>query len=162
MTITYRPTLADLVHAARAWEGRHWSMARYVVAIALIGCGSLLILGAGQWWGLVFVLFGVLEWFNFLPAAVLRAVLEFRANPKYREEYRLTLTPETLGFRTDTIDSTVKWTHYSRVVETDKAFILVYGKGMYTVIPKRALANDAQCHELRSLLSSVIVERGAA
>jgi hypothetical protein len=156
MTISYRPTQADLVHAARVWEGRHWKVARYVVAGTLIACGAFLLVAAGRWWGCAFVLVGLLEAFNLLPAAVLGAVLEFRANPKFREEHHLTLTPESLRFRTTTIDSTLKWTLYSHFFETGKAFILVYGKRMYTVIPKRALNGDAEVGELRQLLAGAI------
>ena len=153
MKITYRLTQADVVHAARAWEGQHWKIARYVVASALFACGGFLVVSAGLWWGAVFVLVGLLEAFNLLPAAVIRAMIEYRTNPKFREEFQLTLTPEGLHFRTPTIDSRLKWTLYSDFFETSRAFILVYGKRMYTVIPKRALNNDAQLREIRELLS---------
>jgi len=156
MTITYRPTQADLIHAARTWEGQHWKAARYIVAAALIACGIFLVISSGLWWGALFVLVGLLEAFNLLPSAVLRAIIEFRTNPKFLEEYQLTLTTESLHFQTTTIDSTLKWTMYTGFLETSRAFILVYGKRMYTVIPKRALDNDAKIHEIRELLSSVI------
>jgi len=156
MTLTYRPTQADLVHAARAWEGRRWRVARYVVAAVLVACGSFVVVGAGSWWGGVFVLVGLLEAFNLLPAAVIRAMIEYRANPKFRDEVQLTLTPDGLHFRTSMIDSTLMWTLYSDYFETNRAFMLVYGKRMYTVIPKRALDGDAQLREIRELLSSAI------
>jgi hypothetical protein len=133
-----------------------------VVAGTLVGCGAFLLVGAGRWWGAAFALAGLLEAFNLLPAAVLGAVLEFRANPKFREEHQLTLTPESLRFRTATIDSTLKWELYSHFFETGKAFILVYGKRMYTVIPKRALHGDAQLGELRQLLARAIGDRAGA
>lgn len=158
MTIRYRPTQADLVHAARVWEREHWKGARYVVAGLLLACGVSILL-VGRWWGGAFVLAGLLEALNLLPAAVVRAMLEFRANPKFREEYQLSLTPQALRFQTATIDSTLKWTHYSRFFETSKAFILVYGTRMYTVIPKRALGGDGQLGELRALLTDVIGDR---
>jgi hypothetical protein len=158
MIITFRPALPDLIHAARAWEGRHWRVARYAVAVGLLACGSFLLINAERWWGGIFVAFGVLEAFNLLPAAVVRAMIEFHANPKFREEYQLTLTPESLHFCTTTINSTLKWTHYTQFFETQKAFILIYGKRMYTVIPKRALVHDSQLRELRELLSQVFGE----
>jgi len=156
MKITYQPSQADLIHAARTWEGQHWKAARYIVATALIAYGIYLVVSSGLWWGTLFVLVGLLEAFNFLPSATLRAVIEFRTNPKFQEEYRLTLTTESLHFRTATIDSTLKWTMYTGFIETSRAFILVYGKRMYTIIPKRALDNDTKIHEIRELLSNVI------
>jgi hypothetical protein len=108
------------------------------------------------WWGTLFVLVGLLEAFNLLPSAALRAIIEFRTNPKCQEEYQLTLSSENLHFRTTTVDSTLKWTMYTGFLETSKAFILVYGKRMYTIIPKRALDNDTKTHEIRELLTNVI------
>lgn len=109
-----------------------------------------------MWWGTIFILFGLLEAFNLLPSAALRAIIEFRTNPKFREEYQLTLTPESLHFRTPTIDSTLKWTMYTNFLETSRVFLLEYGKHMYTVIPKSALDNDSKINEIRELLSSMI------
>ncbi len=109
--------------------------------------------------GHYFPLVGVAELFNLLPASAIRAFIEFRSNPKFREEYQLTLTDEHLLFRTDTIDSTLKWTHYTDYYETAKAFILVYGKRMYTVIPKRALADNDQLEYVRSLFARVVAHQ---
>ncbi len=113
-----------------------------------------------SWWGALFVFLGILEASNLLPAMVLRAIIEYRSNPKFREEFQLRLTPENLHFRTPTIDSTLRWTHYSDFFESRRAFILVYGKRMYTVIPKRALNGEAQLPEIRDLLNRVIRGRG--
>ncbi len=156
MTITYRPSLGDLVHAARIWEANHWKTANRLVAIALLAFGAFLVYGRTYPWAVLFLILGLLEFFNLLPAAVLRAFIEWKSNPKFREEYQLTITPEHLHFRTETIDSTLKWTHYSSYLETSKAFILIYGKRMYTVIPKRALASPEQPEQLRNLLRNAI------
>ncbi len=156
MTFTYQATQSDLIHAARTWEGQHWKAARYIVAAILIAYGVFVLIGSGLWWGALFVLVGLLETFNLLPGSIIRAIIEFRTNPKFREEYQLTFSTESLHFRTATIDSTLKWTMYTGFLETSKAFILVYGKRMYTIIPKRALDSDASSHELREFLCSVI------
>jgi hypothetical protein len=156
ITIIFRPELRDLLHAARVWEANHWKIANRVVATVLLAWGGFLLYMTSYAWGIIFLFVGILELFNLLPAAAIRAFIEFRANPKFREEYQLTIADERLLFRTATIDSTLKWTHYTDYYETSKAFILVYGKRMYTVIPKRALANNDQLEYLRSLLARVI------
>jgi hypothetical protein len=156
MTITYTPVLSDLLHAARAWEGKRWKTLNRAVAFVLLAYGGFLVYLGWYWWSAAFLTFGLLEWFNLLPAAAIRAIIEFRMNPKFREEYQLTFTDEHLHFHTATIDSTLKWTHYNNFFETPKAFILVYGKGMYTVIPKRAINEPGEVDDLRNLLNRVI------
>lgn len=155
IALTYRPTQSDLIHAARAWEAQHWKAMRYIVAAGLFLCGAYLLnLSCG--WGAIFMLLGVLEAFNLMPAAVLRAVWEFRSNPKFQEEFHVTFTTESMHFITESIDSTLKWSMFSKVIETNKAFILVYGKRMYSVIPKRAMDSESKVLEFRELLSKVI------
>jgi len=156
ITIVFRPELGDLVHAARSWEANESKTANRAIGMALLLCGGFLLYTTSYVWGMLFLLVGTLELFNLLPASVIRAVIEYRSNPKFREEYQLTLTDDHLRFRTATIDSALKWTHYSHYFETPKAFMLVYGKRMYTVIPKRALANAEQVEQLRSLLGRVL------
>ncbi len=102
------------------------------------------------------MLLGVLELFNLLPACFIRAIIEYHSNPKFKERYHLTLTSENIKFRTETIDSTLKWTHYNGFFETSKAFVLIYGKRMYTIIPRRALKSNDQLEQLRSLLQEAM------
>ena len=155
MVIRYTPAQDEILHAARAWEGQHWSAARYVVAAMLLSFGSYL-LYCSAWFGAVFVLFGLLEAFNLLPAAVLMTFIDFKMNPKFRQEYELTLTGEHLRFRTLAIDSTLNWSLYSGVLETPKVFVLTMANRMSTVIPKRAFSSDEQLQEARQLLSTAI------
>jgi hypothetical protein len=126
------------------------------MAIALLAFGGFLVLDRAYPWAALFIILGLLEFFNLLPAAALRAFIEWRTNPKFKEEYQLTITPEHLHFKTATIDSTLKWTHYSNYIETSKAFILIYGQRMYSVIPKRALTGSEQPEQLRALLNNAI------
>jgi YcxB-like protein len=156
MNISYRPALGDLVHAARVWEANHWKLGRRFVATTLVAVGVFQAYAGAYAWAVVFVLLGVLEFFNLLPAAALRAYMEWKMNPKFREEYHLEFAPEHLRFRTATVDSTLKWTHYSGYLETDRVFILIYGKRMYTVIPKRALQGPEQVEQLRTLINHSI------
>lgn len=156
MTIRYMPARAELVHAARAWEGQHRPVARYIVAAFLLSSGGYFLYCAQPWWGVGFILFGFLELFNLLPAAVLRVLIDFRMNPKFRDEYELTLTRENLHFHTASIDSTLGWDLYSGVLETKQVFILLISERMSSVIPKRAFSDDRQVQEARELLSTAI------
>jgi hypothetical protein len=140
-------------------EGETWKTASRVAAILLGICAAGFFYLGLRGWAIVWLALGVAELFNLLPLSVLVAWVEFRRNPKYRQEYHLTLAPEHLAFRTATVESTLKWEHYTRFWETSRAFVLAYGRGVPTVIPKAAFADDADREAARALLTNVVTGR---
>jgi|SRR5882672_1365128 len=68
----------------------------------------------------------------------------FQANPQFRSEYHLKFAEDGILFRTDHIDSTLKWEIYTEALETEKFYLLSYGEGAVTVIPKRVFSSDEQ------------------
>jgi hypothetical protein len=160
ISVSYRPSLADVLHAARVAEGENWKTPNRVAAILLfIGSGVMLYLGFVVW-AVIFLILTAVELFNLLPLSVVVAWIEFRRNPKYCNEYHLTLAPEHMRFQTGTVDSTLRWELYSQFWETKRAFILAYGPGIPAVIPKQAFADDREREVVRSLLKRVITQHG--
>ena len=159
LTVNFRHGLGDLIHAARTWEARQWVVINRIFVTLMIACGGLLIYMESYAWGSLFLLIGTLEFFNLLPACAVKALIQYRYDPKYKERYQLTLSQNHLHFRTANINSVINWTHYNKYFETSKAFILVYGKMMYTIIPKRAIRNKDQLNYLRDLLDRVVSHR---
>ena len=154
--LVYRLSKSDLIHAARAWDGHHWRAARYVVGAALGAFGiALFALGSPWWWGGGFLTVGALEAANLLPTSVLRALVQFQTNPKFRDEFRLTPTEENLRFQNATVDATLQWAIYSAWIETPRVFVLTAPQ-VFTVIPKRAFADDAARAAFRRLLGRAI------
>src|SRR5262249_48069537 len=128
-----------------------------VVAILLAGFGAYAVWGAGlRWWTLIWFPLALLEWFDLLSLDRLRTRLWFRRNPKFREEYGLTFTRDSIHFQTASIDSVLRWTHYERVIESPTLFLLMYGKGLYTLIPKRSFQSEEQQSAFRALLQECI------
>ncbi|HEX8774760.1 MAG TPA: YcxB family protein [Pyrinomonadaceae bacterium] len=76
----------------------------------------------------------------------------FRSDPRHRDEFFLEFTEEGIRFRTEQIDSRLNWSLYSRVIENDRFYVLVYGKGMMSVIPKRAFTAYDQEMVFRNML----------
>jgi hypothetical protein len=76
----------------------------------------------------------------------------FRANPQFRSEYYLQFGEDGILFRTDYIDSTLKWEMYTEALETEKFYLLSYGEGAVTVIPKRVFNSSEQQSQFRDLL----------
>ena len=75
--------------------------------------------------------------------------LAFRREPKFRDEYSLTASPEGIHFRTAHVDSHLQWSMYSRALVDDHSYVLYYGSNQFTVIPKRVFesAGDQQAFE---------------
>jgi YcxB-like protein len=125
-----------------------------VVAVMLFGFGAYCVVFAGlHWWTIIWFPLAVAEWFDLLSLSQWRTKIEFRRNPKFREEYHLTFSRENIHFKTASIDSTLQWTHYERVIESADLFLLMYGKGLYTLIPKRCFKSNEEINTFRTLVS---------
>jgi hypothetical protein len=125
-----------------------------VVAVMLFGFGAYCVVFAGlHWWTIIWFPLAVAEWFDLLSLSQWRTKIEFRRNPKFREEYHLTFSRENIHFKTALIDSTLQWTHYERVIESADLFLLMYGKGLYTLIPKRCFKSNEEINTFRTLVS---------
>ena len=78
----------------------------------------------------------------------------FRGDPKYREEYNLTFSDDGIEFRTANVNSSIAWNLYTRVIENDSFYIMVYGKDIHSlsIIPKRAFRDSEQERTFREML----------
>jgi len=125
------------------------------VAALLLAAGVAGVALAGvRWWTLVFFPLSVAEWFNLLSIRPLQIRSAFRSNPKFKERYTLVFGEEEIHFRTATVDSHLKWDHYGSWMESDRIFLLVYGRRMYTVVPKRAFSDATRLEEFRQFLGN--------
>jgi len=77
----------------------------------------------------------------------------FRREPKYRDEYSLSFSPEGIHFRTAHIDSQLQWSLYTRALVDEHSFILYYGSRQFTIIPRREFANAEQQRAFANLLT---------
>lgn len=132
-----------------------------VVAVLLFGFGVYCVAFVGlRWWTIIWFPLAAAEWFDLLSLSKLRTKIDFQRNPKFREEYHLTFSRANIHFKTAAIDSTLQWTHYERVIENPNLFLLVYGKGLYTLIPKRCFGAEAEINRFRALLADKIPRAG--
>lgn len=154
ITVRFMNTLSDHIHAIRLYESRQ-AVAKInkIVAVLLAGFGVWAVYNVGVvWWTVIWFILTPLEWFDLLSIRPLQVLVMFRANPKYREPYCIEFDDAGIHFTTPTIDSHIEWTHYNRAVESDRVFILIYGKPMYTMIPKSAFGSPDEVGEFRELL----------
>ena len=78
----------------------------------------------------------------------------FRSDPKFRAEYDLTFTDAGIQFKTPDINSSIAWSLYTRVIENDRFYIMLYGKNIpsLSIIPKRAFPTSKEEILFRQML----------
>ena len=154
--LTFDPRLADHLAADRLYyKSTLWAKIDRVVAVLLVVLGSLATWAAGpRWWALIWFPLAFAEWFNLLSLRPLQVMYWFRADPKFRETYRLTFSAGGIRFRTASIDALIQWTHYTRMLEDRRLCLLIYGSRMFSVIPKRAFTSEAELSAFRALVVS--------
>lgn len=101
------------------------------------------------------VFLGVSAAFTLLlfAAFVVIPPLAFRREPKFRDEYSLTFSPDGIHFKKAQIDSNLAWDLYSRALVDAHSYVLYYGSRTFTVIPKRVFPNPEQQSAFDQLLT---------
>jgi hypothetical protein len=84
----------------------------------------------------------------------------FRGDPKFRDMWQMIFSDEGISLKTRQIDSKLAWSLYTRVIEGQSLFLLIYGKDVrtMTLIPKRVFQNKAQETAFRELLKIRIAD----
>lgn len=161
ITVSFINELKDHIEAQRVLYSRG-TLAKVdkVVAVLLCAVGVYFVAAAGlHWWTAFWFPLAVAEWFNLLSLTRWRTSINFKRNPKFRDEYHLAFSRENIHFKTASLDSTLKWTHYEGVIESQDLFLLMYGKGLYTVIPKRCFKSNDQLSAFRTLVNQAIMRQ---
>lgn len=78
--------------------------------------------------------------------------IAFRREPKFKDEYSLTFTQECIHFKTAHIDSVLQWNIYSKALMDAHSYVLYYGVGSISVIPKRVFQSAEQQRDFEYLL----------
>lgn len=80
----------------------------------------------------------------------------FRQQPKFQNEYNISFSVEGIHFQTENINSSIEWNHYLKTIENKRFFYLVYGKNMFTIVPKRSFMNDEEEALFREMVNEKI------
>ena len=91
----------------------------------------------------------------FLGLVVLPRFL-FRREPKLKESYELYFADSGIKFRTDKINSDIKWELYNRVLQDEKSYLLYHGPISCTVIPVSAFQSESDRAVFERLLNEKI------
>ncbi|HLX62856.1 MAG TPA: YcxB family protein [Planctomycetota bacterium] len=131
-----------------------------IVAVLLVLFGIIAVWAAGlRWWTVIWFPLAFLEWFNLPSLRQIQVRCWFKSNPKFSETYYVTLDGAGIHFRTRSIDSRVTWDHFTKVLEDERLWLLVYGTRMYSVIPKRVFKSNDERIRFRTLVDENIVAK---
>ncbi len=76
----------------------------------------------------------------------------YRGSEKLKQQYELVFSEEGIQFKTEDIDSHLKWELYKRWIENQEFFIMYHGKNEFSVIPKRVFRDEAELNGFRELI----------
>jgi hypothetical protein len=91
-----------------------------------------------------------------VAAFVVVPPLVFRFEPKFRDDYSLTFSPQGIHWRTAQIDSQLRWSVYTRALIDSHSYLLYSGGRRFTVIPKRVFETGEQMQNFEKLLAEHI------
>jgi|HubBroStandDraft_5_1064220.scaffolds.fasta_scaffold30471_3 hypothetical protein len=154
VNLSFRYVQQDYVRAIRA---HYASRLRLPLDIAVIVGGVAI--GAYEWrsgsQGFGITLLCVLGIFALMLVAAFAVIptVAFRREPKFRDDYSLSFSPQGIHFQTAHIDSDLKWSMYTSALIDAYSFILYYGSEQFTVIPKRVFQDISQRQTFEKLLA---------
>jgi hypothetical protein len=84
---------------------------------------------------------------QFVPAMM------YDREPKYKNKYKLIFSDEGIVFQTNSIDSHLKWELYNYIIENKEFFLMYYGKGLFSIIPKGEFKHQMEMDQFRKYLA---------
>lgn len=141
ISLRFKYTEEEYILATRLYMMRSTDFITRLVVCTLLAmaCSFLVVwLGVASEFLLLFIVVACLP---FIIGFLLFFVLprqRFRSDPKFRDEYLLQFSDDGIQFKTTDIDALLQWSLYNKVLENERFYLLVYGKNMISVIPKRA------------------------
>jgi YcxB-like protein len=158
VNLSFRYLQSDIVRAMRAHYAsrlRLWLDIPMIVVLAALGVYSWRSPGL-QWLSIVSIVASAVFALILVAAFAIIPPLLFRRQPKFRDEYSLTFSPDGIHFRTAHIDSQLQWSIYSRALVDATSYVLYYGLGSFTVIPKRVFQSAEQQEAFEQLLAQKV------
>jgi hypothetical protein len=156
--LNFRHTEQEYVAATRLYMLKNTELViRLVVFYVLFSAGVLLLSLISDFslpvWFIVIVV-GLLGLLIFHGTCVALPKRYFRGDPRFRDDYNVTFSDSGVHLKTQNIESSTAWNLYTRVLENDKFYVLVYGRDIHAIaiLPKRAFLGSKQETTFRELL----------
>lgn len=162
ISLRFKYTEEEYIAATRLYVSRSTDvLIRFVVSSLFMAAGIFLVLLVELDSVISFTLiFITVIWvlMGFLSLFVMPRQ-SFRRDPKFRDEYFLQFSEDGIQFKTVQIDALIQWSLYTKVLEDDRFYLMIYGEDMISVIPKRAFTSAAQEAAFDALLTTKLPAR---
>jgi hypothetical protein len=157
-----RQDVGDYLAAVRAFYLRDYGAFKIIVGTFLIPTYILVwlvLMNVGVLVALVPALMVLLTYTSALFFAGPRK--RFLRDPKLGSEgFEIEFSDEGILLRAPDVASRMSWSFYSRVVETERVYVLIRGTIQMTVIPKKSFTSAAQEASFRRLLARHLPPEG--
>jgi hypothetical protein len=156
LSFTY--TKDDFLHAWRFYRSSAWIIKLgKPLAIIIVAMFIIFTVWTGfQWYYLILAIVAIDLWFDFTGEA--RCRIYYRSNKSAIEEtYDVTVDDTGIHVKSRTLEAKRSWDGYINVMESERLFLLVRGKGLFGTYPKRAFENEGQINEFRRIATKNIL-----
>jgi len=130
-----------------------------ILSVVLILIGSLFwISGSNSIFNKMIPIFGCIFLLVILFVLYVNPKRDFKKDPKHGDEYKLSFKEEGITFQSEHINSTIRWNNYLELMENKSFFYLIFGKYMFTILPKKSFKNDEEQDLFRKLVNKKLEE----
>ena len=157
--LAFRYSELDYVRAMRSHYATRLRLPLDVVVIVVLASSAVYLLRSGsEMYGAIFLGTDVIFVLLLIAAFAVIPQLAFRREAKFRDEYVLDFSPQTINFRTAHINSDLQWSMYTSALVDKHSYILYYGSTQFTVIPKRVFQDASQREQFEQLLTRKVLK----
>jgi hypothetical protein len=156
-----RPEAGDYVAAVRAFFLRDYGLFKTLAGAFLMAAYVffwLVLMDVSLFVALVPALMVV--WGFVAPLLISGPRRRFLRDPTLRNPFEIEFSDEGILLTSADVAARMSWSYYSRVVETERVYLLVRGTMQMTVIPKKSFTSAAQEASFRRLLKRHLPPEG--
>jgi hypothetical protein len=153
-------SIDDFVNAWKYYRSSHWIVRFGKFLAILFGLfGLFLLLNGYNFYALFLFLIAIETYFDILGQ--LQAKNCYRANKNLLEDKLIaSINEEGISIDSPSYDARRLWSGYIGFMESEDAFLLFSGKGIFSVYPKRIFNSPDQINQFRELITRKIGEHG--
>lgn len=158
MRINFRYSEDEYVEAVQMYYFKNIVLRIYILAASILACFGLyyLFINIHPLLGLILVILGVFIYAVSIYIIMINPRKFYKSQPQLKAELYFTFMEDGVLFQLKDDIKELAWDYYSNYIENKKYIYLIYGKKLFTIIPKRTFNSDTKIKKLKVLLKNNI------